>query len=103
MASLIANEHHILAYIQESIQTIQDGKQLSPQQAAPLVINGFFKDALAMDETLSNAFSQLSTAKQREYYYHIAEAKQEATKIKRMAKITPMILAGEGLNDRYKR
>ena len=36
------------------------------------------------------------------YAINIEEAKQEATKIKRLEKITPMILDGHGLNDRYK-
>lgn len=102
-ASLIAHEQSIIAYIEESIQTIKDGKVLPPQQASPLVINGFFKEALAVNKSLGIAFNQLTPAKQRDYYYYIEQAKQEATKIKRLAKITPMILAGVGLNDRYKR
>lgn len=103
IAALKANEKNILAYIEESIQTIKDGKQLEPQQPEPLVINDFLQASLALDDALFRAFNQLTLAKQRDYSDYIAQAKQEATKIKRLAKITPMILAGVGLNDRYKK
>jgi uncharacterized protein YdeI (YjbR/CyaY-like superfamily) len=34
---------------------------------------------------------------------YIDEAKQEATKLKRIDKVIPMILQGIGLNERYKK
>jgi uncharacterized protein YdeI (YjbR/CyaY-like superfamily) len=49
---------------------------------------------------LRTAFASLSPGKQREYTEYIEEAKRDATKQSRLAKITPMILAGAGLNDR---
>ena len=42
------------------------------------------------------------TGKQREYADHIASAKRDDMKNKRIEKILPMIAAGIGLNDKYR-
>jgi uncharacterized protein YdeI (YjbR/CyaY-like superfamily) len=52
---------------------------------------------------LKDSFHQLSKAKHRDYIIYVAEAKQEATKQKRIEKISPQILNGMGLNEKYKR
>jgi uncharacterized protein YdeI (YjbR/CyaY-like superfamily) len=54
------------------------------------------------DKTLKTAFEKLTPGKQKEYIVYINEAKREATKLKRLEKIKPMILDGIGLNDKYK-
>ncbi len=46
-------------------------------------------------------FYNLTKGKQKEYANYITDAKEEKTRLKRMDKIIPMILAGKGLNDRY--
>ena len=58
--------------------------------------------ALSKRKELGEAFTALSPGKQREYAEYIAEAKQQATKSRRIEKILPMISAGLGLNDRYR-
>jgi uncharacterized protein YdeI (YjbR/CyaY-like superfamily) len=54
------------------------------------------------DTILKTSFAKLTPGKQKEYIIYINEAKQEATKLKRLEKIKPMILQGIGLNDKYK-
>jgi uncharacterized protein YdeI (YjbR/CyaY-like superfamily) len=44
----------------------------------------------------------MTPGKQREYCEYISEAKRDATKLKRLEKIIPMIIEGVGLNDKYK-
>ncbi len=39
---------------------------------------------------------------QREYTDHIASAKRDETKQKRIEKILPMLVAGKGLHDKYR-
>ncbi len=48
------------------------------------------------------SFKALTPGKQREYCSYVADAKREATKLTRIEKITPMILNGVGLHDKYK-
>lgn len=48
------------------------------------------------------AFDALTPGKQREYAEHISSAKREETRARRLEKVKPMILAGQGLNDKYR-
>ncbi len=95
------DEKLVKAYIEEAIQNQKDGKEIKPEKK-PLVIPDELKEALASNSQLSEAFGALSLSCKREYAEHIAEAKREETKQKRLNKIIPMILDKMGLNDKYK-
>ncbi len=97
------NEKKILAYIKESIQAIKDGKEIKPEKAPAKKPTGLFKKALEEDTALKDAFQQITPGRQREYIEYIDEARQETTRVNRIEKIRPMILAGKGLHDKYKR
>lgn len=92
----------ILAYINESIQTIDEGKILKPEIAAPKEAAGLFKEALDHDAGLRNAFYGLTPGKRKEYIEYIEEAKQEKTKLSRLEKIKGPIMEGKGLHDKYR-
>ncbi len=91
------------AYIEEAIQTVIDGKEIKTGKTAPKKVEGILKQAFDKDKNLKAAFDKLTPGKQKEYIVHIEEAKQEKTKLARLEKITPMILGGKGLHDKYKR
>ena len=55
-----------------------------------------------VDKELKHCYEALPLTKKREFSEYIITAKQEATKIKRLEKIVPMIREGIGLNDRYR-
>ena len=95
------NKSMILAYIAEAISNEEKGLVHKPEKKAS-IISGFLHHQLAEDELLKVHFEQLTPYKQREYMEYIDTAKREETKITRMEKIKPMILAGKGLNVRYK-
>jgi len=57
---------------------------------------------LARDKALAKKFAALTKGRQRDFAEHIANAKRDDTKRKRLEKILPMIKAGEGLHDRYR-
>jgi uncharacterized protein YdeI (YjbR/CyaY-like superfamily) len=69
----------------------------------PLVIPLELSQQLAIDKSLEANFRRFSKSKQHEFAAYIAMAKRAETKEKRLQKIIPMILSGEGLNDRYKK
>ncbi|WP_353137507.1 DUF1801 domain-containing protein [Pseudopedobacter sp.] len=96
------DEKKILAYIQESIQTIIDGKALQPQKSEPAKPEGILKVALQNDKVFQSSFESLTPGRKKEYIEYINEAKQEATKQKRLEKIIPLIMQGKGLHDQYK-
>ncbi|MEP0264583.1 YdeI/OmpD-associated family protein [Dokdonia sp.] len=91
------------AYILEAIQNAKDGKEVRPDRSKKeVVIPAELESAFAKAENLKIAFQALTPGKQREYTEHIGGAKQEATRLRRLEKCTPMILEGVGLNDKYK-
>ena len=95
------DEKLLKEYIQEAIQNQKDGKEIKPEKK-PLTLPDELKEALASDARLSESFEELSLTYKREYAEHIAEAKREETKKKRLEKIIPMILEKKGLNDKYR-
>ena len=96
------NADLILTYVNEAIQNQKLGKEIKPESSKNFKVPAELEDALNSDSSLKKAFNNLSFGKQKEYANSIAEAKQAATKIKRIDKITPLISAGSGLHDKYK-
>ncbi|WP_411768017.1 YdeI/OmpD-associated family protein [Winogradskyella sp. A3E31] len=97
------NENAVLAYVKEAIENQKAGKEIKPQRnTKKVVIPEELKSALNKNTKLNEAFNGLTPSKQREYCEHIQTAKREATKLSRLEKITPMILEGKGLHDKYK-
>lgn len=95
------HEEVVMQLLLEAIENQKQGKEIKPEKKA-LVIPDELKEALSSDSDLSQAFDRLTLGKKKEYAEYITEAKRSATKHKRLEKITPMILSGVGLNDRYK-
>ncbi len=96
------DEKKILEYVNEAIEIEKKGLKLSPEKFQAVAIPTILQSALDENKVLKNSFESLTQGKQKEYNLYIDEAKQEATKIKRLEKIIPMILDNKGLNDKYK-
>lgn len=96
------NEKQILAYVKEAIENEKLGKSIKPEKKE-VVISDFFQNELESDKAFKTAFDQFSPYKQKEFLEYIDSAKQEKTKIDRMAKIKPMVLENIGLNDKYRK
>ncbi len=95
----------IKQYIEEAIANQKAGKVIKPAKPKKdqhFEIPDLLQTAFLKNKKLIKAFEQLSTGKQKEYANYITEAKREATKLKRVEKIIPLILAGGGLYDKYK-
>jgi len=78
------------------------GSEIRPEKKKEIVIPQELQKLLKSDFNLLKSFETLSPYKQREYSEYIDTAKRDTTKEKRLEKITPMILNGVGLNDKYK-
>jgi len=93
----------IKAYAKEAIALAEAGKEIKAERGRKLVMPPELKTALAKSKRNRTAFEKLTPGKQREYADYVSEAKQDATKQKRIEKILPMIAAGVGLNDKYRK
>ena len=95
------DEKLLIKYLEEAIQNQKDGKEIKPEKK-PLVIPPELKAAFKKNSLLEKAFNKFTLSCKREYAEYISEAKREETRLKRLEKITPMILEKIGLNDKYK-
>ncbi len=95
------DEKLILQYVLEAIANEKAGVHFKPEKREALQ-SEYLQQQLVQDANLQNAFSQFTPYKQKEFIEYIATAKQEKTKLSRFEKIKPLILAGIGLNDKYR-
>jgi len=89
----------IKKYIKEAIAVEESGVKVPMKKAADFEIPADIVKALKKSAGLLPAFKKLTPGRQRAYILHFTSAKQEATRISRIEKVTPKILAGKGLND----
>ena len=97
------DEKTLISYIEEAIDNEKQGKRWVAEKIDNVEITGVLAEALSENDELEAAFDKLSLSKQKEYADYIIEAKREATQISRLEKIKPLIIAGKGLNDQYKK
>jgi len=95
------NETEVLAYILEAIENEKQGKIIKPSKKETIVSELLQKE-MDLDPALAEAFQKFSPYKQYEFLGYIESAKQEKTKLSRIEKVVPMILANIGLNDKYR-
>jgi uncharacterized protein YdeI (YjbR/CyaY-like superfamily) len=89
-------------YVREAIELARQGRQIKPDRNQRLVIPPELKQALAKDKKAKVGFEAMTKSCRREYAQHIAEAKREDTKQRRLKKILPMIRSAQGLHDKYR-
>jgi uncharacterized protein YdeI (YjbR/CyaY-like superfamily) len=91
----------IVDYVQQAIQNQEEGKAIKSAKNKPLILPLELQQALSRDESLRLGFEALSLSKRRDFAGHVESAKRAETRFARLQKIIPMILRGEGLNDKY--
>ena len=97
------DEKGVMNYIKEAIANQKAGKVLAPSKPNKKVaIPELLQQKLQADAKLKTSFESFSPYKQKEFCEYVAEAKQEATKLRRLDKVLPMIFDGVGLNDKYR-
>jgi len=92
----------ISSYIKEAIKYLKEGKEIKPDREKVLVIPKDLKMTLNKNSKLKKCFNEFNRGKQREFCEYITEAEREDTKLKRIEKISPLIISGIGLNDKYR-
>ncbi len=92
----------IKRYVKEAIKLAKEGKEIKPERGRPIAIPPELKNALRRAKGATAAFRKLRPGSQREFSEYIADAKRDETKQRRIEKILPKIVAGAGLNDKYR-
>lgn len=92
-------------YVEEAVVNQLAGKVLKPSadlENKETILPIELETALDLDIKAADAFANLTPGRQREYAEYIGNAKQEKTRLARTQKAVPLILAGAGLNDKYR-
>jgi len=88
------------SYVKQAIAVEQAGLKVDFKAKDELTLPAELKQALKQDKRLADAFRKLTPGRQRGYVLHITNAKQPKTRVARIEKCAPKILAGKGFNER---
>lgn len=92
----------IRRYVKEAISYVEAGREIKADRTKAIVVPDILRNAMRRAKGATAAFRELRPGLQREYADYIASAKRDDTRQKRIEKILPMIVAGKGLNDKYR-
>ena len=92
-------EKTVKAYVREAIAIERAGLRVERKKTEDLEQPEELQSKLAANAKLRAAFAALTPGRQRAYIFHFAQAKLPATRVARVEKHAPRILAGLGLDD----
>jgi uncharacterized protein YdeI (YjbR/CyaY-like superfamily) len=90
----------VKSYVKQAIAVEKAGLTVDFKAKRELTLPSELTQALDRDRALARAFHSLTPGRQRAYVLHFTGAKQSKTRLARIEKCIPKILAGEGLNER---
>ncbi|MGE3172691.1 MAG: YdeI family protein [Planctomycetota bacterium] len=90
----------VRSYVKQAIAVAQSGREVAPPAVAATQLPEELRQALAKDRELARAFRALTPGRQRGYVLHFTGAKQSKTRVSRIEKCVPGILAGKGIDGR---
>jgi uncharacterized protein YdeI (YjbR/CyaY-like superfamily) len=99
LADITKQKAAINAYIKQAIAVEKSGAKVQMKTAAQFDAPEEFQKRLDDDPKLAEAFHALTPGRQKGYLLYFAGAKQSATRTARVAKHSPRILQGLGLDD----
>lgn len=99
MAELKKARPVLKKYIAEAIAVEESGVKVPVKKASDFEVPAEVLAMLKKFKGATPAFKKLTPGRQRAYVLHFTSAKQEATRLARVEKAAPAILAGKGLNE----
>ena len=89
----------VQSYVKQAIRVEKSGLEVEFQAKHELELPEELTDMLRADRKLAKAFHALTPGRQRSYVLHFAGAKQSQTRVARIERCIPKILAGKGIHD----
>lgn len=86
-------------YIYQAIAVEEAGLKVAMKKTKDYPMPEEFQEQLEQNPELKTAFEALTPGRQRAYLFHFGQAKQAKTRMARIEKYIPQILAGKGLED----
>jgi len=97
LQEIVEMEPVLKAYIQEAIEAERVGLKVKLKEHSEYRIPDELQEKFSENAALKAAFHALTPGRQRAYILHFSAPKQSKTRISRIEKHTPRILAGKGL------
>jgi uncharacterized protein YdeI (YjbR/CyaY-like superfamily) len=94
-----SQEFALRAYVQQAITIEEAGLKVAFKKPSEMPLAEEFKQALDQDPALKAAFEALTPGRQRAYHLYFTAAKQAKTRLARVEKCVPVILAGKWIED----
>lgn len=90
----------VASYVKQAIAVEKAGTKVEFKAKHELELPKELSQYLKKDRKLAKAFDALTPGRRRSYVLHISGAKQSSTRVARIEKCIPNILAGRGFNER---
>jgi len=108
LASLkdLPSDAKLIGYIKKAVRLNLEGVKVpgrAKRKAVPLKVPAYLSQALRKAPKAAAGFKALSTSHRNEYVEWLTGAKQEATRLKRLATTLEWLAAGKNMNWRYER
>ena len=95
------DEKLVKEYVSEAALNMEKGIK-TPKKRIEVVVPEMLQTAMETEPKVLKFFNSLAPSHRREYSEYISEAKQEATKLRRLDKVMGLLREGKGLHDKYK-
>lgn len=99
MNEIVQRKTLLKAYIHEAIEVEKAGLKVELKKTSEYKTPEEFQTKLNQLPKLKSAFEALTPGRQRAYLFYFSQPKQAKTRESRIAKCTPDILNGKGLNE----
>ena len=100
IAEIVEMETIIKAYIYEAIEIERAGLKVNFKKTSEYDVPTELQKKLDTSPEFKTAFEALTPGRQRGYFIYFSQPKQSKTRIARIEKCVPQILAGKGLSER---
>ena len=100
IAEIAQMEAIIKAYIYEAIEIERAGLKVNFKKTSEYDVPTELQKKLDTSPEFKTAFEALTPGRQRGYFIYFSQPKQSKTRIARIEKCVPQILAGKGLSER---
>ena len=89
----------LTSYLYEAIELEESGKKIQLKKPSEYAVPQELQTMLNRRAAVKAAFQALTPGRRKSYIFHIASAKQAATRAARAERCVPMILSGRGFNE----
>ena len=100
LKEITARQSILRKYIYEAIEVEESGKKVPRKSISEYAVPEELQARLDEAPELRAAFDALTPGRRKSYIFHVSGAKQAKTRAARAERCIPMILSGQGFNER---